>query len=198
MIVDKLTNNNNDTSCYHLKEALTVASCDSYKWIYDFIKILKDEIPVPDNVTKGVTKGHYCDTIGLSLLHAFLPVISNILNREIQPTYSFTRNYPRGTELISHRDRDSCEISVSLTIHQDMLIEKFYISSKDKNLSDENDIITIDLKKGDAVLFFGMESSNNAWHWRDPIQSDSVIQIFLHYCYKDGMYACHAYEWLNR
>ena len=130
-------------------------------------------------------------------MNSFLPTISNILNKEIVPTYSFTREYLKGTELISHRDRDSCEISVSVTIHQDSLIEKFYISSKDKNSASDEDIITIDLKKGDAILFFGMDSANNDWHWRDPIQSNSVIQIFLHYCYKDGAYSNYAYEWTN-
>ena len=195
MIIYKLTNQNTSSYCYHITEALTDIGCDSYKLIYDSIKVLKEETPTPGNVINGITKGIYCDTIGLSLLNSFLPTISNILNKEIVPTYSFTREYLKGTELISHRDRDSCEISVSVTIHQDSLIEKFYISSKDKNSASEEDIITIDLKKGDAILFFGMDSANNDWHWRDPIQSNSVIQIFLHYCYKDGEYSNYAYEW---
>ena len=198
MQIEKKINLNNTCYCYHLHNALDKISISSFNLLYQLTNILQHEDPKPDNVINGNTKGSYCDVIGISLLNAFIPTVKEIVGKDIYPTYAYTREYSKGSELISHRDRDSCEISVSITLKQDKDIEKFYVSTKDKHDSLKEDIISVDLLEGDGVLFFGTESNNQNWHWRDPIESESTLQVFLHYCYKDGQYANHAYEWIKK
>ena len=160
-------------------------------------KVLREENPRQPSVS-GMTKGVYCDMIGLSYLEALQPIIEQTLHKKIYPTYSYTREYRKNSLLSCHRDRESCEISVSISIHQTEEHENFYISSKEKDLSTDEDIICVKMKQGESIIFFGMDNNEGNWHWRDPIQSDSAIQIFLHYCFKDGKYTKFSYEWIKK
>ena len=198
MQIEKVVNESQTCHCYFIKNALDQITRDSFRLQYELTQILQEENPKPSNVINGFCKGSYCDVIGISLLNAFIPVVRDVLDRDIYPTYAYTREYSKGAELISHRDRDECEISVSVTLKQDALLEKFYVSTKDKKDSLPQDIITISMAEGDAILFFGTETDDKNWHWRDPILSESTIQFFLHYCYKDGNHSHLAYEWIKK
>ena len=51
-----------------------------------------------------------------TLLDLMTPVLSQTLNCELYPTYSYLRVYVEGAELAKHTDRFSCEISATLPI----------------------------------------------------------------------------------
>jgi len=152
----------------------------------------------PDNIIPhdNFTLGLYNDALSISILNTLTPVVSNILKKDVLPSYTYSRVYTKNTELISHRDRDSCEISLTLNIFQTgSEIEKFYVSDKDKKHCLPEEITTINTNMGDAILFWGQDNSNGSWHWRDPTRSDEHLQSFLHWVYADGKYKDNAFEW---
>ncbi len=101
---------------------------------------------------------------------------------ELFPTYSFARIYKTGNELKKHKDRPSCEISVTLKLGESKKFNwPIYINDAALNL----DI-------GDAVVYKGCEVE----HWREQLQEPDYFlgQVFLHYVIKDGKYESYRYD----
>jgi len=123
----------------------------------------------------------YADPIMEHVLRGALPRIESLTGLELFPTYSFLRLYRRGSILPTHRDREACEIGVSLHLGQ----------SGDRPwplwIKGPNGQSAVDLGPGDALIYRGMECA----HWRDALQGDDFAQIFLHYVDKQGPYG----EW---
>jgi hypothetical protein len=135
------------------------------------------------------------DILGISILENLTPMVSQILGRTVLPTYSYTRVYEKNTQLMPHRDRDACEISMSLTLENFPITdkeEKFYISRTEKQ---EEDTLVLSINTGDGLIFFGGHSTDGFYHWRDKTESDYLMQIFLHWVYADGEYTHEAYEY---
>jgi hypothetical protein len=61
----------------------------------------------------------YSPTCFESLLLTMLPKVEEITNKKLYPSYSYGRIYYNGAELPKHKDRRSCEYSVTLTIEVD-------------------------------------------------------------------------------
>ena len=111
----------------------------------------------------------------LELLCDKTPEISKHIGEYVLPTYSYARVYKNGAELLKHKDRAACEIS--LTVHLD--------GDKDwpifvKKPNDEQ--VSISLKVGDALLYLGREAE----HWREPFDGEHYTQVFLHYVKSRG------------
>jgi hypothetical protein len=111
------------------------------------------------------------------LLHLH-PLIKENTGLELYPTYSFYRVYRNSDELAPHKDRPSCEISVTVCFNYSYDDSKYtwpiYIDGHEANL-----------KPGDLVIYRGMELE----HWRKPfdIQEDAWhVQGFFHYVDKNG------------
>jgi len=107
-----------------------------------------------------------------------------ILGKSLFPTYVFARIYRKGSELSKHYDRVETEYSVTLTL-----------GSSDKNVwpihfkhRDAEDIKSVDMLEGDAVLYKGQELE----HWREPLSDDYHCQMFFHYVDDNGPYKQHA------
>jgi hypothetical protein len=116
-----------------------------------------------------------------SLMQVFLKDKKKILEKNIDlklhETYSFWRCYTYGAELRKHKDRPSCEISVTAFIGSDGEYEwPIYMDGKKVNL-----------KPGDGVIYRGCEIE----HWRKPYEGDYHIQAFLHYVDANGKYVNH-------
>ena len=116
-----------------------------------------------------------------SLMQVFLKDKKKILEKNIDlklhETYSFWRCYTYGAELRKHKDRPSCEISVTAFIGSDEEYEwPIYMDGKKVNL-----------KPGDGVIYRGCEIE----HWRKPYEGDYHIQAFLHYVDANGKYVNH-------
>lgn len=164
-----------------------------YKLIKNFliekeIKLLKEYCIIkhrlffqnPDQNKQLWTTHFYGDPIMESLLINKKTKLEKEVGKKLNATYSFWRMYTCGDDLKQHKDRPSCEISV--TIHIDG-------ASKWPIYMDGKEVVT---EKGDAVAYLGMELA----HFRKPLEADYHTQCFLHYVDKDGPHS--GYKLDNR
>lgn len=114
-----------------------------------------------------------------TLLDLMTPVLSNTLNCELYPTYSYLRIYLNGAVLAKHVDRFSCEVSATIPIEYEgpgiwpLCVQ---IGSNVKK---------IELEPGDALIYKGIQIP----HWREAFAGRRQVQVFLHYVKKDGLYS---------
>ena len=106
----------------------------------------------------------------LELLCEKTPEVSKFLGESVLPTYSYARVYKEGSILTPHRDRDACEISLTLNLSSDV---DWPIYIKKPN----GEEVSLNLKSGDAMLYLGCEAE----HWRNQFEGKEYVQIFLHY-----------------
>lgn len=126
----------------------------------------------------------YSHVAAETLLGGCTQYVSSLVEEEVLPTYSYTRLYRPGDELVMHTDRESCEISVSLCldIPKDSDPMPLYFS-KTTNKSEGKAAI---LNPGDACIYRGCDM----WHWRDKfVEHPWYLQTFLHYVRKNGPYS---------
>jgi hypothetical protein len=109
------------------------------------------------------------------LLVQKIPEVSKIIGEEVLPTYTYARWQTKGHDLPRHRDRASCEISISLNLKKD-LDWGIWIQ---KPTGEE---FEINLNPGDAVLYLGCQAD----HWRNKFEGEEHIQVFLHYVRANG------------
>jgi hypothetical protein len=110
------------------------------------------------------------------LLLARLPLMNEIMQEIMLPTYSYARLYANGDELKKHKDRPACEVSVTLHLGSDGT--PWPISFTKPN----NEIVSYSLKEGQAAIYLGMVSE----HWREKFEGDEYVQVFLHYVRFNG------------
>lgn len=113
------------------------------------------------------------------LLAGIHPRVEELSGCKLFPTYAFCRVYRRGHSLLRHRDRNACEISVSLNLGP-KLHSPWPLWVKGP-LGES----AIAMEPGDAVLYRGIECE----HWRDPLEEEQLTQVFLHYVDQDGPYS---------
>jgi hypothetical protein len=114
----------------------------------------------------------------LELLVESAPVLSDIMQEPILPTYCYARMYQHGEELVKHKDRPSCEISVSLNLDSDGTSWPLYFTKPN------GEVASVELNSGQAVLYLGCVST----HWRDRYEGHELSQVFLHYVRSRGPY----------
>lgn len=110
-----------------------------------------------------------------ALLQFLKPTIEKITNMKLYESYSYSRNYYRGAILEKHRDRPSCEYSVTICVSKDT----------DWGICIENvdgDVIEIELYPGDMIVYRG----DLLYHWRNSYQGKTHRQVFLHYVDANG------------
>ena len=130
----------------------------------------------------------YGEEAAEELLMDLCSKLSSITNIQLFPAFSYTRIYKTGEELLNHRDRPSCEISLTLTLGHDPDSEiwPIYFSYQ----RDKTNPIKCDIRVGDAVLYRGTE----VWHWRNRYEGKWQAQVFLHYVDANGLYHDLAYD----
>jgi hypothetical protein len=106
--------------------------------------------------------------------------LENILEEELIPTYSYGRVYKNGNELVKHKDRPACEISITIQLARTHHYAwPIHVGN-----------MRFDLAEGDGVLYKGCDVE----HWRTPCDGPENYlsgQIFCHYVRKKGAHA----EW---
>jgi hypothetical protein len=119
-----------------------------------------------------------------TLLEIMTPILSQAINCELYPTYSYMRIYFEGAVLDKHQDRYSCEVSATLPLA--------YKASSGWPIWVEiaGTSRRIDLEPGDALIYKGIEVP----HWRDVFDGERQVQVFLHYVKKDGAYSEFKYD----
>lgn len=102
------------------------------------------------------------------------------LGVNILPTYTYARLYQPGEVLKRHIDRESCEISATLTLGHDEESEIWPIFFS----KDPEDVIgkTVTIDIGDMVVYRG----NELTHWRPAYKGRWQTQVFFHFVDADG------------
>ena len=113
----------------------------------------------------------YGDHLMESLLLNKKKLMEKETGLELLPTYSFWRLYTKFCDLAKHKDRPSCEISVTVMIDSDKTPWPIIVNGN-----------SIELQPGEAVIYMGCELE----HWREEFKGNICAQVFLHYVDKNG------------
>ena len=134
------------------------------------------------------TPSFYDDFVMANLHDFLLPKMEKATGLELHPTYTYYRVYKEGDELLKHKDRPSCEISLSLCLRYS-LKEKiwpiFIENNEYRRIREfgEGHTARALLNMGDALIYRGCECE----HWREPYKEGTKLaQVFLHYVDKNG------------
>lgn len=109
--------------------------------------------------------------------------VTRILGENVFPTYCYARVYGKGDDLKIHSDRDACEISLTINLFQENPWP-IYIKRPDGSSA------KIVLSPGDAMMYLGCEAD----HWRDTLEDDKHVQLFLHYVKSRGPRASSVFD----
>jgi len=120
----------------------------------------------------------YGDPLMESLMVNKLELMQKETGLELLPTYAFWRMYSMFADLKKHKDRPSCEISVTVMIGSDGNKWPIFVEGNE-----------VELEPGDAVIYLGCELE----HWREEFKGVWHAQTFLHYIDKNGPYT----EWFK-
>lgn len=112
--------------------------------------------------------------------------LSKLLKLDLEYAYCYARIYQPGEVLTPHTDRESCEISATMTLghHGESDIWPIFMGVD----AEDNVGTPITIGIGDMVMYHGRE----LLHWRNAYQGAWQTQVFFHYVQKDGEYAEHA------
>ena len=124
------------------------------------------------------------DIFSESLMLYMKEKIEKIVGKELLPTYTYSRIYYKGAELIKHTDRESCEYTATVCIKTSEKRWNIYLEDLNKNE------VCADLNETDMLVFQGAELP----HWRNKFEHEEQVQIFLHYVDKNGKYSDHMYD----
>jgi len=158
----------------HLKEFLDIENCKELtaelKRLVDQQATIKDtQCPKSEAVHGAIAFD--------KLLVDLLPHFEKASGKRLHPTYSYARLYKLGEKLEIHTDRESCEISATITLGSEGKVWPIYMGDEGGANASK-----IEMAVGDAVLYRGMEKH----HWRKKFKGDWQAQVFLHYVDADG------------
>lgn len=123
----------------------------------------------------------YC--LNYELLEDCTEHMCELTGKNLEPAYDYCRIYTKGEVLKPHKDRPSCEYSVTVNLKNVGEGWEFHWTGGSTLM-----------QPGDAVIYKGCDLE----HWRGVNPSEYVYQSFLHYVDMDGPYAENAYEYLRR
>jgi hypothetical protein len=109
------------------------------------------------------------------LLVEKVPEVSELLGEKVLPTYTYARIYKAGSELLRHRDRPACEVSLTVSLSKDT-DWPIYFQRPDGSEA------CIELQPGDAVMYLGCQAD----HWREKFSGNEYTQLFMHYVRSNG------------
>jgi len=124
---------------------------------------------------------HWGDAILDATLLVLLPEIERCSGFSLLPTYAYARLYKKGDALARHRDREACEVAVTIHLGSQ--------GGEPPPICFEPDI-AVDQKPGDAVIYLGDQLE----HWRDPYLGRDFGQLFLNFVRKDGDRSHRVYD----
>ena len=150
-------------------------------------KLFDDRYISPVNADYGVwndeqvpeTYSHYSDIVMETLLEKLAEPMSKETELELIPTYSYARIYKKGDVLKRHKDRYSCEVSMTMNLGGDAW--PIYLEPSGET---DKEGVKIDLEPGDALIYRGCEVE----HWREAFEGENCGQVFLHYNDVNGQF----------
>lgn len=158
----------------HLKGFLDVGSCGELT--RELKRLVDARVTVKDEQCPSSEAIHGAPVFD-KLLVDLLPHFEQASGKRLFPTYSYARLYKTGEKLKIHTDRESCEISATITLGFDGEAWAIYMGDEGGENASK-----IKMDVGDAVLYRGMEKH----HWRKKFKGNWQAQVFLHYVDADG------------
>lgn len=143
--------------------------------------------------------GHFWKPM-LFFLWGLTPMVSQIVGRELLPTYDYLRIYRAGDICKVHSDRLSCEHSLSLTLgYSDGRPWALEVGSAevepsarvDDRFGADEAHAAIAMEVGDAVLYQGVHHRHGR---TTPNPNAWSAHLFLHWVDRDGPYREHAFD----
>lgn len=116
----------------------------------------------------------YSDCFADTLLMKKTKLMEKETGLSLFPTYAFSRVYSYNADLKPHKDRPSCEVSVTAMWGSDGTSWPIYMEDT-----------PIETQPGDAVIYLGCELN----HYRYNFKGDWHAQTFFHYVDQNGPYA---------
>jgi PKHD-type hydroxylase len=132
----------------------------------------KPDPQVPNSVA------HYGLPVCNTLLGLLCEKVSQAAGKKLKPTYSYCRVYRKGNTLEPHKDRPSCEYSVTLNLSQTSSWP-IYMGKK-----------AVELSPGDGCLYRGCDIE----HSRKEFKGLEYIQVFLHYVDAEGPFKDYVHD----
>lgn len=133
----------------------------------------------------------YGDPLMDTLMASSVSTVEKFTGLELIPEYTYWRLYVKNEELKRHRDRESCEISITLCLGyntSNLKGEEFegydWPMFVEGTVIEGIDGIPLHMKPGDMIIYKGCEID----HWREKFQGLHHAQVFMHYNDKAGPY----------
>jgi hypothetical protein len=135
-------------------------------------------------------KSIYCiygDPAFDTLLLKLHPVVEKKIKNKLVLNNSYMRIYEKGVTLHRHKDKDRCKVSLTINLGGNRW--PIYLEPDTKKGKVKNNIyypskskgIKVELSPGDALIYDGVEME----HWREKLEGDFCVQVFLHYSLKN-------------
>jgi hypothetical protein len=153
--------------------------------------------PLTRQATVEIT-GHVSPPL-LAFLWGLTPIVSELTDADLLPSFDYFRIYPKGDICRVHSDRPSCEHSISLTLsYSDNKPWNLQIGTwpveDPKSLDEdfgEEPYASITMQPGDAVLYRGVKRR----HGRiEPNPNGWSAHLFLQWVERGGAQMAHAFD----
>jgi len=164
-----------------------IVSKDEVSKIIESINNIENLEPSVFDPNRGRVTCIYAPTESAFLMKKIHPLMEDMVGEELYPSYWFCTVYYPGSFMIPHKDRFSCEVSVSINLQSTST--KWALELVDYKLEDQ--CLYTDV--GCGVAYYGTALQ----HWRNPLQcnaDEKHIQMFLHYVRKRGSFVSFAYD----
>lgn len=169
----------------YLSNVLSKDDCEQLtKYMWD----MKEKGQLVQDEQCPLSYSIYGSEIFDGILDKICKPLSEQLGVELLPAYTYARLYQPGEELVRHRDRESCEISGTMTLGFDPgsgLWPIFFAHDED-----DTNGIKFEVGTGDLVMYRG----NELYHWRPTYKGKWQVQVFFHYVDANGPHKDHAYD----
>lgn len=169
----------------YLTEALSKEDCAK---LTEYMFSLKEQGKLTHDPQCPLSWSIYSDPVLDSVLENLCKPLSQQLGIELLPTYTYARIYEPGEVLKRHVDRESCEISGTLTLGHDPESEIWPIYFSEDPKDPVGRQVTIGV--GDLVMYRGNELN----HWRPAYIGKWQVQVFFHYVDANGPHKEWAYD----
>jgi hypothetical protein len=109
-------------------------------------------------------------------IERLLPLVEEAVEKQLYPTYSYARIYRKGDRLPKHKDRPSCEISVTVTLDYEAQEPWLFWVDHGKGPC------AFEIPRASGLVYAGIDT----FHWREVFSGEWAMQLFLHYVDRDG------------
>lgn len=132
----------------------------------------------------GYSYNCYGDPMMDTLLAASIGMIEGYTGLDLIPNYTYWRLYQKDEDLKRHRDRHSCEISITICLgyNNSNVDDPEYNWPMWVETKDDAEGAPVYMKPGDMIIYRGCDVD----HWRERFKGLNHAQVFLHYNDKNG------------